>query len=680
MPVQFISPSFLWFLGLLAIPVIIHLFNFRRFKRVLFTNVKFLKELKEETNSRSRIKHLLVLLARLLAVAFLVFAFAQPFVPINKNKTTAGESTVSIFLDNSFSMVATGEEGNLLELAKTKAIEVVNAYPPTTSFQFLTNELSGVQQRLLSKEEITEEIYKTKIFSASRSFNDVVARQQEMFGNATEGSRQAFFISDFQKSFFAGAQRNDTTINVNLIAVESNSSSNVYIDSCYLSSPFVRLNETVKVTCLFKNAGDNNVENIPVKLTINGVQKALATVSIAAQGEATAELSFSVTKAGWQRAALSIVDIPVTFDDDYFFSFPVADKIDVYHAGGRTNIFLQTLFNNNQAFNYRFATLQAIDYMQLQNSKTVVVSDVENLTSGFVAELKKFIQNGGTVVLFPDTSVDLSSYNNALIQLGADAFAAISDNADKVDKLDLENPVFNTVFEKADPEMNLPSVSSHYELTTSSRSGRQVLMRMQSGSPFLCEYKNGKGKLFLFTVAANANQSAFVKHALFAPVIARIVFLSAPTGELSYTLGKSSAITFKNSGVLNDRVLHLINKEKSIDIIPEIKTSPEGVTVSLNNEINTSGFYNLQDGDSLLNVLALNYNRSESQLSFYGAADLSNVVKSSQFKSVNIFDGKTPALSKNIAEQNKGISLWKYCIALVLLFLATEIALLRLLR
>ena len=112
------------------------------------------------------------------------------------------------------------------------------------------------------------------------------------------------------------------------------------------------------------------------------------------------------------------------------------------------------------------------------------------------------------------------------MQLGADGFNAINNNADKVDKLDLENTVFNTVFEKAEPEMNLPSVTSHYEINNAIKTTRQVLMRLQSGDPFLCEYKSGKGKLFLFSVAANAGQSGFVKHALFAPIMARIVFLS----------------------------------------------------------------------------------------------------------------------------------------------------------
>ena len=96
---QFIYPEFLFALSVLAIPIIIHLFNFRRFKKIYFTNVRFLKEIKQDTQSRSRLNHLLVLLSRLLALTFLVFAFAQPFIPAKTNKVQSGTKRVSIYVD-----------------------------------------------------------------------------------------------------------------------------------------------------------------------------------------------------------------------------------------------------------------------------------------------------------------------------------------------------------------------------------------------------------------------------------------------------------------------------------------------------------------------------------------------------------------------------------------------------
>ncbi|WP_309597403.1 BatA domain-containing protein [Flavobacterium davisii] len=77
---QFKHPEILYFLFLLIIPVIVHLFQLRKFKKEYFTNVRFLKELIIQTRKSSKIKKYLLLATRLLLLATLILAFAQPFL------------------------------------------------------------------------------------------------------------------------------------------------------------------------------------------------------------------------------------------------------------------------------------------------------------------------------------------------------------------------------------------------------------------------------------------------------------------------------------------------------------------------------------------------------------------------------------------------------------------------
>lgn len=112
---QFKHPELLWALLLLLIPIIIHLFQLRRFQKITFTNVKFLKNVKLQTRKSSQIKKWLVLITRLLLLACLVFAFTQPFTT-NSDTFNAKNETV-IYLDNSFSMEAKGNNGSLLNEA-----------------------------------------------------------------------------------------------------------------------------------------------------------------------------------------------------------------------------------------------------------------------------------------------------------------------------------------------------------------------------------------------------------------------------------------------------------------------------------------------------------------------------------------------------------------------------------
>src|SRR5690606_457095 len=117
---QFLYPAFLWALTALAIPIILHLFYFRRYKKIYFSNLRFLREVKEETSARNRLRNLLILLSRLLAFACLILAFAQPIIPVSQ-ALKSGIRNVSIFLDNSFSMQSFGEALSLFDLGRQKA-------------------------------------------------------------------------------------------------------------------------------------------------------------------------------------------------------------------------------------------------------------------------------------------------------------------------------------------------------------------------------------------------------------------------------------------------------------------------------------------------------------------------------------------------------------------------------
>jgi hypothetical protein len=200
---MFVYPAFLWALAAVSIPIIIHLFNFRRYKKVYFTNVKFLKEIQHQSKSKSRLREILVLLARCLAICCLVIAFSQPII---KDKNTvivnSGSKAISIYLDNSYSMQNVNKQGPLLEVAKTKAKEIVKAFSNGDKFQIITNDFEGRHQRFNSKEDVLNIIDEIKISSSVRFFSDVFKRQSEFLKSSNLVNKNLFAISDAQKSTF----------------------------------------------------------------------------------------------------------------------------------------------------------------------------------------------------------------------------------------------------------------------------------------------------------------------------------------------------------------------------------------------------------------------------------------------------------------------------------------------
>ena len=159
---KFVYPEFLWGLTALAIPIIIHLFHFRRYKTLYFSSLKFLQYLDQQQKSVRKLKHWIILALRMLAIVFLVLAFAQPYKPIDESLNEMGKPFLAIYIDNSLSMSAKGTEGELLSEAREKARKMLNEAPLETRILLHTNLMNGIESRLISKVEALEILDKIK--------------------------------------------------------------------------------------------------------------------------------------------------------------------------------------------------------------------------------------------------------------------------------------------------------------------------------------------------------------------------------------------------------------------------------------------------------------------------------------------------------------------------------------
>jgi hypothetical protein len=277
---NFLYPGFLFALLTIAIPIVIHLFNFRKFKKVYFSNVQFLKEAKEQNSSREKLKHLLVLFSRILTLIFLVLAFSRPYIPSGTSKNPSEKNVVSIYIDNSYSMETVNREGSLLDEAKRKAKEIVNSYGLNDQFQLLTNDFEGKHQRFINKDEFLLQLEEVKISSASRLLQQVIHRQQ------SEGNKinhVNYLLSDFQKNF-VGTQplQADSNSILTFVKLNANSLPNISADSIWSLSPVHQPNQKERIVVRLKNYGDEDAKDIPVKLSLNGQQKAIGNVAVPA--------------------------------------------------------------------------------------------------------------------------------------------------------------------------------------------------------------------------------------------------------------------------------------------------------------------------------------------------------------------------------------------------------------
>jgi hypothetical protein len=669
---HFLYPAFLFALISLAIPILVHLFNFRRYQKVYFSNVQFLKEIQEQQSSRRNLKERLILLARLLALFFLVLAFARPYLSNHNNTNAGAQRTISVFLDNSYSMQTLNREGSLLDEAKRRAKEIVSAYSMNDRFQLLTQDFEGKHQRLLSREEFNDAVDAVKISPRSRSLQQIIDRQQNLLTMQPGTSRSIDVISDFQKNITNGQLlKVDTGLHVTLVQLSANTPANVAVDSVWLLSAIHRPGETEKLVVKLHNYAGEDAIKIPLKLSINGEQKALGGFTLKARSVQNDTLTFSGLKPGWQRGEITLQDNPVTFDNQFYFSFNVKQQMQVLLIdGGTFNPYLKAVFGTDQFFNARRVPDGNVDYAGLSTYPLIVISDVKAVSAGLSQQLKTYASKGGTLAVFPAIDADLASYKSFLQQMGAAYPEKLAAENIKVQSLNLQNPVFKNIFEDFPSNPDLPVIKKYFQMSSSSGSNEN-LMQLQGGQAFWAGYNSGKGKVYVAAVPLNEDFSNLPRHALFVPIMFRIALLSGHDQPLFYSLGHDETIETTPVQSSEKQILKLVKGKQSI--IPDVKQQEGSTLLYVSDQLQETGLYELKKQDSIVSVMAFNDNRSESDLSYYSAVELNKIIPDKG----NVIEATKGSVKDIVSQADFGVQLWKLCIILALIFLAAEIVLTR---
>lgn len=669
---KFLFPEFLFGLLLIAIPVIVHLFNFRKFKKVYFSNTRLLEEIKIQTSKKERLKERLILLSRILAIVFLVLAFAKPYFNNQQDNNYLDNDIVSVYVDNSYSMDAVANNGSLLEEAKKKAREVIEAFGLNTRYQLITNQFSGNQKRLLTKQEFLSELDLVEIEAASGNLKRVVQYQKDFLSIYPNAPRYSFLISDFQKDISKEKLTVDSSIHYNTVLLNPHQLPNVSVDSVWFISPVHQPGSEEKLVVKLKNHSDRFIENIPILLKINKETKALANINIKAGEVATDTLAFSGLSAGWQKAEVSIKDYPIVFDDYLKFTFEVKSNsmLTIISTEKKDNFF-SLAYETDPFFVVNNISESEINYNTLKENNLVVLNDLPVIASGLAQQLKSYVEYGGSVAIFMPLNADLSSYQSLLQQLQTDYPISLRTDSVKADKFNKTHAVFQGLFDGAEAKIDLPKASGYFLLSQQIKTTKSVLLQ-EGNIPLLNAYTLGKGIIYLSALPLDRKVSNFAVHGLFLPLCFKMALLSNRELPLFYQIGQTENILLDNK--INPKGEALRIRQDDLEIIPELKQTPMRSSIYFADQLKKAGFYELYEGSKLLALLAFNDDRKESVNTFYTGAELDKLFEGTSLKR---FEGGESSVTNQIKDANLGVSLWKLCLILALVFLAIEILLIR---
>ncbi len=674
---EFLYPNMLYALFALIIPIVIHLFNFRRHKTVYFSNTAILRTIEQENSKTKKLKHLMALLARMLFIAALVIAFAHPYKKDDKTVNNNVDNLIAVYIDNSMSMQSLSSEKSLFEDSRTSALKLVESLNQAQKYILLSNDRDPKNEYPMNKDEMIMRINEMKVESAPTSFEDIYnslafIKKKNDFKSAT-----LFAYSDFQKNIMNfNDLKNDSTIQVVAFPLKSDFQNNIYIDSVWLQSPVLQKDMSNELNARIVNESSNELKGIPVNFSLDDNVVAYTTCDVSANSYTDVNMQFVVDNDGDIKAKVSINDSPITFDDEYNLVLKVRPVINVIEIkpmaqSQKANSHLELLFNGDALINYQSMSPYGIDQQMINNAQMIVVNENANLNETIQQSLLDFASQGGTVLILNNENTDNAYIYN---EIGIKP-VQLDENKNRIEYIARRNSFFDDIFVKLPDNADLPEVNKHIRFDI----GKNVLniISLQNGSPFLMMSNNGKGRVFVMSSSLDDEYSALANHALFVPLMYKMALIAENSADLSYTIGLDKTVDINAIDLNIDDRITLKSENGLYVVYPVVEKRNNMNYLYFFEDLPSSGFYDIYKNEDYMMSVAWNDSREESMMSFCENDELYTILNDNNLNvltMVDYEDVKSGDVMKNIVQDS---SIWKIFVIIALISLLIEILILR---
>ena len=663
----------LWGLLALLIPILIHLFNFRRHKLVYFSNTAVLRSIQQENAKTRKLKYLVTLLLRCLFIAALVLAFAFPYRPEKQLNVNTADNLVGVYIDNSMSMKGQSQRTTLIEDARQSARDLVHQLNPSNRYLLMSNSFEIQNEYPMNQEEMLDQLDRMNPDGAPVPMGEVLDRFEMLAQRHGFATSTLFVYSDFQRNTFdLSAAKADTTMQVVVVPMTPEFKTNLYIDSVWLASPVVQPGLTNDLNVRIVNQGDKEVKGLPVTFTMNGAMAASTTVDLEKNGTQEVVMQFVVDGTGDQSCSVSLNDHPITFDDTYDFVLGVRPSLSVIELGGEATS-CALLFEDDEQFRYTLMEPSRFDLAQLAKAQFIIVNETAVLNETLQQTLLNCVADGAVMLVFPSKN---DSKGNAFLlnRLGLSAME-LDTNTTVARDLALRHEFFSDVILDMPQHADLPKVKKHQRMR--SNGIPSTLLLLQNGDPMLFAETVGRGQAFVMTTALDPKWSDLADHSLFVPMMVKMALLGGQLGKLSYTIGQDKMLVLSYMSLEGDHRYLFSDADRSFEQMPASEVRNGKVYLYLNDNLPSAGFYDLLVNDSVNRVTAWNESRVESRMDFVDRDAVSKAFTQAGFDVAAVLDTSDFATADLVEAMAHQSSQWKLFALIALLALLGEILVLR---
>jgi hypothetical protein len=686
---NFLNPWF--FVGALAasVPVLLHLIRRERAHRIEFPTLMFLRRISKKTIRYQKLRHLLLLLLRVLAFLLIALAFTRPFREIVTAAISGGRPTVAhiILIDNSMSMAY----GDRLGRAKSAAQDIlrkaqVGDKVAILAFSDRTAALTGLTTDV--RQAVAQVESGIQITDYPTRYGQALGIAERLGLDAGTGRRVIHLISDFQKNGAWGEEqvfRLGPGTELERIDLGSDEYSNLAIGDVRILDTEENAGGKLNIKASVVNFGSRDRKNVRATLSVDGRTVSEKMVdSLKGQVQAV-EFQLPGLTSGLHSLVLAVDDPEFTPDNKFYVMMQSRGKTPVLAVenpgsakGPRAPSFFLSNALNLAAFSPY--SLTAVSPQQLESMKSLSGIVVWNNASGAGEAIQKKIQSfvrsgGGLIVVVSDAGMaaefnrSFGSWLPVKVEEVAPAQrrSALEDYALLTD-IKMDFPVFQPFAQPHSGNFSSARFFDHAKLKVDK--GAEVPARFDNGDPALVSASVDKGRVLVFASSADDSTNDLPVKAVYAPFWQQMLRYLGNFEEKRHWMQVGDTVSPKNLLVsasleqakggadLNEAIALLDPAKQRVPI-------PQGADIVA---LDKAGFYELRTA-SMNSLIAVNPASRESDLTHGNSEEMTAAWQSPDAKAAPVISEDEKLAPE---EQERTQRFWRFLLLGALVFLIAE--------
>jgi len=700
----FLNPLYLIALTAAAIPIILHLLNLRKSRIVEFSTLSFLKELQRSKIRRLKLRQWLLLALRTLIIIFVVLAFTRPAVQSSFGflPGTTAKNSVVIVLDNSLSMLVSDENGQLLRQARQKASAVVDLLEAGDEGVLLRTSDTNLEGKEFTAalNALRTEVEETSASFVHGDYRRTLMAAAAMLSRSANFNKEVYIITDRQRSQFAfdtevqPSMLFDKSVRVFFLPIGTDATPpNAAVTDVDVRNAIFEAGKPVDLRMSILNTSTASLSDALVSVFLNDERVTQKPVNVDAGGLREVEVTVIPKSEGWVNGFVELEDDALPEVNRRYFAFRIPEQIRVLigPAGGRDARIVSLALNPHGAESEAAQTfsIDALDAGRLPAANlarydVAVLMGAQDLPPAFLQRLASWVNNGGSLLLFPDADGRHEVFSNTLLpMLGLPAAAGATGSLDNrtsfvtFGNVDFDHPLFATMFEsRADdkaPEVDSPELRHTVRLRGSEKA--QPLISIRGGDAFLLDATHGSGRVMVFGASPEPTWSNLPFKGIFVPLLNRsMYYLASRDDNTTHMLAGETREVTVAPAVAADAMFELHFPDGTLErVVP--KSLPSGLVFPIESP-SIPGVYSLVVGEDVLRSIVVNFDPAEANLARGTEEEIAAFFETLGIAGFTTLD-RNVSVEQAISEARFGVELWKYMLALALLCAMLEMLIAR---